>query len=107
MTNIVGSAIMGVTLGCARCHDHKFDPIRHTDYYRMEAFFAGTHADDVPMAPPDVVAEWKVKDEAHKKEMAAVKKSMKGLEGPELAKMEKKLEELEDKAPTPPPSLWT
>ena len=107
MTNVVGSAFLGVTLGCARCHDHKFDPIRHTDYYRMEAFFAGTHADDVPLAPPDVVAQWKVKDEAHKKEMAALKKAMKGLEGPELAKMEKKLEELEDKAPTPPPSLWT
>ena len=107
MTNVVGSAFLGVTLGCARCHDHKFDPIRHTDYYRMEAFFAGTHADDVPMAPPDVIAEWKVKDAAHKKEMAALKKAMKGLEGSELAKMTKQLEELEDKAPTPPPSLWT
>jgi hypothetical protein len=35
MTNIVGSALLGVTLGCARCHDHKFDPFRQSDYYRV------------------------------------------------------------------------
>ncbi len=40
MTNIVGSALLGVTLGCARCHDHKFDPFRQSDYYRMQAYFA-------------------------------------------------------------------
>ncbi|MDQ6701113.1 MAG: DUF1549 domain-containing protein, partial [Acidobacteriota bacterium] len=40
MTNIVGSALLGVTLGCARCHDHKFDPFKQSDYYRMQGFFA-------------------------------------------------------------------
>ncbi len=34
----VGEGMMGVTLGCARCHDHKFDPIRQSDYYEMLAF---------------------------------------------------------------------
>ena len=29
-----------MTFGCARCHDHKFDPIPQTDYYRLQAFFA-------------------------------------------------------------------
>ena len=46
MTNIVGSAVLGVTLGCARCHDHKFDPFRQKDYYRMQAFFAPVHEND-------------------------------------------------------------
>src|SRR5207253_1835783 len=50
MTNVVGAAILGVTLGCARCHDHKFDPIRHTDYYRMQAFFAATQPEDVQLS---------------------------------------------------------
>jgi hypothetical protein len=64
MTNVVGSALLGVTLGCARCHDHKFDPIRHTDYYRMQGFFASTHEDDVPLASAEEQAAWKAKTEA-------------------------------------------
>src|SRR5690606_7966837 len=38
----VGKAFMGMTLGCVRCHDHKFDPIQQTDYYALAAIFKGT-----------------------------------------------------------------
>ena len=44
MTNIVGAAFLGVTVGCARCHDHKFDPFRQSDYYRLQAHFAQLQA---------------------------------------------------------------
>jgi mono/diheme cytochrome c family protein len=37
MTNTIGTAILGVSIGCARCHAHKFDPIPAADYYRMAA----------------------------------------------------------------------
>jgi hypothetical protein len=37
----VGEAFLGLTIGCARCHDHKFDPITQRDYYAMQAIFAG------------------------------------------------------------------
>src|SRR6185436_19133755 len=58
MTNVVGSAVLGVTLGCARCHDHKFDPIRQSDYYRMQGFFAAAFEDDQVRATPEERASW-------------------------------------------------
>ncbi|MEO2031381.1 MAG: PSD1 and planctomycete cytochrome C domain-containing protein [Planctomycetaceae bacterium] len=38
---ILGSSVMGLTLECARCHSHKYDPIPHRDYYRLKAVFQG------------------------------------------------------------------
>ncbi|MCH1438121.1 MAG: PSD1 and planctomycete cytochrome C domain-containing protein [Rubripirellula sp.] len=46
MINTTGTAFMGLTTGCARCHNHKFDPISQRDYYSMQAVFAGVqHAE--------------------------------------------------------------
>ena len=41
MINTTGTAFLGLTLGCARCHNHKFDPVTQRDYYSMQAIFAG------------------------------------------------------------------
>jgi hypothetical protein len=38
---IIGSALLGLTLQCARCHDHKFEPVTQVDYYRLQAVLAG------------------------------------------------------------------
>jgi hypothetical protein len=46
ITDTVGSTFLGLTYGCAKCHDHKFDPILQKDYYRLQAFFANTAEDD-------------------------------------------------------------
>jgi hypothetical protein len=46
MVSTTGAAFLGLTVNCARCHDHKFDPIQQLDYYRFQAAFAGVeHAE--------------------------------------------------------------
>ena len=44
-----GTVWLGLTVGCARCHDHKFDPISQRDYYRMNALFAGSVEREIPL----------------------------------------------------------
>ena len=46
ITDTVGSVFLGLTYSCAKCHDHKFDPILQSDYYRLQAFFTNVATDD-------------------------------------------------------------
>ena len=49
MVNTTGTAFLGLTMGCARCHNHKFDPILQKDYYAMQAVFAGVQMGERPL----------------------------------------------------------
>jgi hypothetical protein len=63
MTGSVGATFLGLTVGCARCHNHKFDPIPQADYYRLQAVLAATGEKDVVMASEE---EKKAKEAAVK-----------------------------------------
>ena len=47
--DMIGSSFLGLTLECARCHDHKSDPISQRDYYRLTALFAGSVELEIPL----------------------------------------------------------
>ncbi|MCI0359569.1 MAG: PSD1 and planctomycete cytochrome C domain-containing protein [Planctomycetaceae bacterium] len=59
LTDVTADVFLGLGLSCARCHDHKFDPILQKDYYRLQAFFAPIlWRENVPAASPEEVAEY-------------------------------------------------
>ncbi len=41
ITDTVGDVFLATSVGCAKCHDHKFDPVLQKDYFRLQAFFSG------------------------------------------------------------------
>jgi hypothetical protein len=57
--NTTGSAFLGLTLGCAQCHDHKFDPITQREYYQMFAFLNNADEPDLALGTPEQAADLK------------------------------------------------
>src|SRR5262249_35338942 len=53
IVSTTGSAFLGLTVGCARCHDHKFDPVSTRDYYGLVAVFAGVQHGERPLRSTD------------------------------------------------------
>jgi hypothetical protein len=83
MTETTGLVFLGLTIGCARCHDHKFDPIRLSDFYRLEAFFTPARfRDDYPLLNPRERQEHERRMNAWEAEVTRVRAALVRLEAP-------------------------
>ena len=67
----VGQSFLGLSIGCARCHDHKFDPISQKDYYAFQSLVAGVEYEDRDMRTPEALALQK-EAESLKKEVERI-----------------------------------
>lgn len=82
MIATVGKGILGLTVQCARCHNHKFDPIPQKDYYRMQAVFWPAVEYDFPLVPKDQADAYRKKVGAVNARIAAVKQQISTLDEP-------------------------
>jgi hypothetical protein len=90
ITDTTAATFLGITLGCARCHNHKTDPITQRDYYRFQAFFAGMWPEDTVLLPADKRAEYQTAQTAWEIKTADVRVAMAKLEEPYRTKDTKK-----------------
>src|SRR5215475_5430211 len=81
------NTFLGVTVGCARCHNHKFDPIPQKDYYRMQAVFFSTRPNDVPLTDTETVRKHGEEEKRIEGEAAPVKKEREALLDPYRKKL--------------------
>ncbi|MCB1224884.1 MAG: DUF1553 domain-containing protein [Verrucomicrobiales bacterium] len=98
-----GEAFLGMTLGCARCHDHKFDPITQEDYYALYATFSGVRHGQVPWATPQEKAAHAAQLKPLEAQKTQLENDLKTLDAAILQRARAKLPRYQKSWTRPPP----
>ncbi len=100
MTDTTGLVFLAMTIGCARCHDHKFEPIPQEDYYRLQAHFSPTEfRADLPIAGAAERAAHEAAAEAYRRLVGPIEEEIARIEEPyRLRLREEKLLKIADEA---------
>jgi hypothetical protein len=90
ITDTVGAVFVGMTYACARCHDHKYEPILQSDYYRLQAFFANTAArDDLALAGAEEQRRHREKLAAWEEATRDIRAQIDAIEAPKRRELER------------------
>ena len=85
VTDVTGDAFLGLGMACARCHDHKFDPIPQTDYYQLRAFFEPlVWREDQPLASADQRKDYEQRLQKWDEAKAEIRRQLDEIERPIL-----------------------
>jgi hypothetical protein len=82
MVTATGAAFLGLNVGCARCHNHKFDPIAQKDYYRLVAVFSPSIRTDIPLVPPAIAAKYESQVKKIDDQIEGIEKQIRELDNP-------------------------
>jgi hypothetical protein len=104
-TDIIGTAFLGLTVGCARCHNHKLEPISQKDYYRFQAYLAATDEHNIVLAPEQERKLWEASTIKCKEQIESLKKKAKKAIGAEKERLSQEIDDLEDQLPDPLPTI--
>jgi hypothetical protein len=89
ITDTVGFVFVGMSYACARCHDHKFEPILQTDYYRLQAFFANAAAkDDLILTSDPETKRYRVQLVVWEEKTRDIREQMEAIEAPKRKALE-------------------
>lgn len=87
ITDVTGDVFLGLGMSCARCHDHKFDPILQKDYYRLQAFFAPLlPREEMPVASAVQREQFAARQQEWEAATVALRRELRDLELPVLLK---------------------
>jgi mono/diheme cytochrome c family protein len=99
-----GTVWLGLTVGCAECHSHKFDPLRQTEFYQLYAFFNDAVDEaDLPLTPtPAELAQYEVDKAAYAQRLQSLRDQLARAQPEQREGLERTLSRLQRRAPTPP-----